>query len=723
MTQVRQPGCDGCVGSERPGYVIAWCEDEDETNWVWKRCPKQCTPASRAAAVEHLTPERAELERQRARQAAPAPVEDPQPAPAAHAHHPASPRPAPAYRGRPERTASAPARPAAARRVTPAPTASTASTVRRWPAVALDHTENGWSLDVRDVPPPAGTKLTDWAAWLGTGLPLRVDRLHPAARGGDGMVCLTAPAVKALGLPPALPATDKALASLKKKLDTAAAGVGMEVSEQIGPVFHIFRRAGSAGGPKTSMRVIITPWLGQGSDKQKATTSMTATLATLPGGRLDGHALARRLRAFVADVGIAPGVTPATSSMLLLEAVRPRFEPYQDEEGQWKRRLRAGALPGGDTTVPPAAGARHPFTRQLLDREEAVCEEEDFKWWARPLTDAEAALEWAVAVDACASYLSVTQTLPLPVGPLQYVTDPDWSPKTAGLWWCDFTGIETEPLLPHPATFHGMPPTGPGWYATPTVAYMTSEYGFDPATMTDALLPALQDDEGRPQGTAPILKEWTVRLRDSYKRVYAELGLADGQDPETFLTAYATHKDIDPDDADRGDALVLATLYKQLYKNGIGKWMDYARKAHPDEKDWLETVVAHWSYRPELRYQVISAARIGGHRRMRKTYKKTGRAPIAVNVDSFLYAAARPSPLELMTPPENGKAVAGVLRLGIAPGSSKHESSIPMAAVRELLERGEHPSRLAHDYTTDGTAIPAEEDDTDDADENGAAKP
>ncbi|WP_329020772.1 hypothetical protein [Streptomyces sp. NBC_01601] len=711
MTEVRLAGCAGCIGSDRPGYVSAWVVEHGVMKPRWRRCPEQCTPQSRAEAIER---QKQHAERQAASdtpaETAPAQSATPTPQPQS-VRYPASAPPAPAYRGQPRRAAR-PAPRTATRPVAPTPT-----TPRRWPAVALDSTDDGWTLDIPQVPAPAGTKLTDWFIWLGTGLPLRIDRIHDAGRTGDGIVCLTPAALKTLGLPAAMPTTDKALASLKKKLDTAAASVGMEVSEVIGPVFHAFRRAGAAGGPKTSLRIVVTPWLGQGSDKQKTTTGMLATLAALHGGQLDALALARRIRAFVSDTGIAPGVTPATSSMLLLEAVRPRFEPYEDD-GEWKTRLRPGALPSGDITVPQAAGARHPATRELLDRGEAVCEEEDFKWWARPLTDDEAALEWAVAVDVCASYLSVTQTLPLPVGPLQHISRPAWSSKTAGLWWCDFTGIETDPLLPHPATFHGMPPTGPGWYATPTVAYMAGEYGFDPATITDALLPALQDEEGRPQGTVPILKEWTIRIRDAYKRVYSVLGLSDGQDPETFLTAYATHKDIDPADTDRSDALVLATLYKQLYKNGIGKWMDYARKAHPDENDWLEKVVAHWSYRPELRYQILSAARIAGHRRMRKTYKKTGLAPFAANVDSYLYATAQPSPLELLTPPENGKPVAGVLRLGIAPGSSKHEASIPMSAVLEIMKSGQHPSRLVHAYATDGTPLP----DTD-TEENGDPQP
>ncbi|MFF9786321.1 hypothetical protein [Streptomyces nigrescens] len=511
------------------------------------------------------------------------------------------------------------------------------------------------------------------------------------------MLCLSSAALKTLGLPAALPATDKALAALKKKLTTAAASVGMELSKEIGPIFHAFRPVGGTGGPKTSIRIVITPWIGQGSEKQQATSEMIAQLAANPDGQLDALTLARRIRTYVEDLGIAPGVTPATTSKLLLDAVRPRFESYQDDNGERRFQLRDTALPDGDTAAPPAAGARHPLTRALVDQGEATCEEEDFKWWARPLTELEAVMPYAVACDVCASYLSVTQSLRLPLGPLEHVTEPVWDTKTApaGLWWCDFTDVEVDPLLPHPATFHGMAPTGPGWYATPTVAYMVTEYGFDPTTITEAYLSSL---------TVPFLKEWTVRLREAYKRVYDVLGLRDGQDPEEFLTAYAAHKQGASSSTELADALVLATLYKAIYKGGIGKWADSAR--HMDDETWLENVVTDWSYRPEVRFHIIAAARIANHRRMRKTFKKTGRAPFAVNVDCYLYATEKPSPLELLTPPDNGKPVLGVLRLGIGPGQFKHESSIPMDAVHELMTNGEHPSRLTHHYGTDGVALP-----------------
>ncbi|NEA60373.1 helix-turn-helix domain-containing protein [Streptomyces sp. SID13666] len=643
-------------------------------------------------------------------QPAPAPVAPPAPAPVAA---PAAPvvvepvrpvatapwTPAAGARRHPA-AARTPSRPAAAR---PAgPTDATAAAARWWPVVALDVApDGGWLLDVPQVPAPAGAKLADWFAWLGTGLPLRVERAHASGRGGDGMVCLTEAALKQLGLPAALPTTDKALTALQAKLAKAAGTVGMEVSDQIGPAFHAFRRKGSAGGPRTSVRITVAPWLGQGDARQQATSALAAPLATAPDGTVDGLTLARRFRAFTADLGVAPGATTASTAMLLLDAVRPRVEWVKDQAtGEWSSHLRDGALPAGDLSVASAAGARHPLTRELLDRGEAVCEEEDYKWWARTPTPEEAGRPFAVAVDVCASYLSVTESLRLPSGPLEYTADPVWDGgKTAGLWWCDFTTTAVDDLLPHPATFHGLPPTGPGWYATPTVAYMATTYGFDPATITDAQLST---------HTVPLLKEWTGRLRGGYKRAYADLGLSDGQSPTEFLAAYAVHKDVGQDPV-RADALVLAGLYKNIYKGGIGKWADSAR--HLDDAAWLEKVAASWAYRPEIRFHIIAAARIAAHRRLRKTWQLTGRAPFAVNVDSYLYATDAPSPLELLPVKDDGSPIPGALRLGIAPGSHKHESSFPLAEAVAAMELREHPSRLVHQYGTDGSPVDHAKDD------------
>lgn len=257
-------------------------------------------------------------------------------------HQPVPPRPAHVARSR-QGNARPGGRRAPARAGSSSPPAANAP--RRWPAVALDHDGHGWQVDIAQVPAPAGAKLTDWFAWLGTGLPLRIDRVHGAGRTGDGIVCLSAPALKALGLPAAFPSTEKALAALTKKMSTAAASVGLELSQELGPVFHAFRRAGAVGGPKSSLRVMIAPWLGQGSEKQQVTGAMLAELAAAPDGDLDAGTLARRIRKYVADLGIAPGVTPATTSKLLLDAVRPRNEPFENEEGEWSSRLREGRCP------------------------------------------------------------------------------------------------------------------------------------------------------------------------------------------------------------------------------------------------------------------------------------------------------------------------------------------------------------------------------------------
>ncbi|MET8605556.1 hypothetical protein ABZV92_18640 [Streptomyces rubiginosohelvolus] len=662
---------------------------EEETGWkpVWKRCPEKCTQQTRDAEIRRIQDLREREAAAASAQAAPpsAAVPDPEAAPP---RHPAAPRrPAP-YRGKPTpaRGTTPTARPS---------TPATAAPPRRWPAVALDIGPEGWLLDIPQFPAPAGTKLTDWFAWLGTGLPVRVDRVHDAGRNGDGIICLSASALKALSLPAGLPVTDKSRAQLYKKLATAAASVGMELSEEVGPTMHAFRRKGAPGGPKTSVRIVFTPWLGQGSEKQKATNDQAARLASLA-GQPDAAALARRTRAYVAMIGVAPGSTPATTGMLLLDAVRPREHWVQDDEtGEWSSQLRDGALPSGDICVPPAAGSRHPLTRDLQQRNEAVCQEEDFKFWARPLTEDEKAMPYAVVVDTCASYMAVTESLRLPAGPLKHHTNAAWDSKVAGLWWCDFSQVAVEEELPHPATFDGQPPQGPGWYATPTVAYMITEYGYNPDEITEGYLST---------HTVPLLKEWTGRVRSSYKQAYTDLGLCDGQDPQEFLDAYAVHKQTG-DAPDAADALVLATLIKELYKGGIGKWADSARKSIDDDDVWLKKVVASWHYRPELRFHIIAAARIAGHRRVRKTFKLTGRVPFAMNVDASFYAALEPSPLELLAFTEAGKPVPGTLRLGIAPGSSKHEASIPMDAVIEAMDGGDHPSRLTHHYRTDGQPV------------------
>lgn len=673
-------GCGGCAGHQRPGYVREWTTDPTSPNgarWVWKRCPEQCTAESRQASVDRQLSAR--LGRPVGTATAPAAPAGTSPETSAAVV------PAPVVTAPPARRTSTSRRPAAARAARPARPELVA-------AVAVDADDTGrLVVDVERLGAPESATADALFAWLGTVPPLGVARVHDDGEDRDGTVCLSAAACAVLKIPAKLP-TGKRADQVAAKLRKAAAAHGIDLSETIGAGFKAWRRKGEAG-PRLSVKVIVAPWLGQGDERAQAQSRFLLALAG--GEDADAVTLARRLRRFCAELGVAPGVTGGVTSWQLLDAVRPRFRWVKDDAGRWSREAREGALPDGDTAVPVAAGARHPLTSERKAARLPVCEDEDFKFWARLPSPEEAARPWAVALDVCTSYLSVPETLRLPSGPLVHTDAPTFDGKAAGVWLCDFTGLETEAELPHPATVSGLAPDGPGWYTTPTVDYMAREYGFDVATIGEAYVS---------EHTAPILREWLARIRGAYKGAMATLGLVDGMDDAAFLAAWSSRKDT-AGDPDREDAVALADAYKDIYKSGVGKWADKARRQYPDDDAWAEKVAAAWHYRPEIRFHVIAAARIAMHRRMRKTLRLTGRAPLAVNVDQVMYAADAPHPGELLPRGEDGRPVPGTLRLGSAPGSFKHESSVPMAAVVATLAEGDHPTRRTHDYTPAGTPV------------------
>jgi hypothetical protein len=660
-------GCTTCDPHGRPGYVPA-VSTFGEGVPVWRRCPAYCGPANQQQAA--------------ARRAARAAY---RPAPRATV-------PAPAPEPRPVARRQESAAPARRRR----PAASAAPARELVPVLLVDADGGELVHDVPGLPGLDGAKtLAALFAWLGSGLPLGVDKLHKDARAWDPVVILSAAAAELVKLPAKMPAA-KAMERLAAKVAKAAADAGMEIGA-LGPGTKVYRRK-SETARKVSLSLLLTPWLGQGTTKQINGVHLASLLAETPDGP-DAVALARRLRTFVGQIGITPGASEATTSMMLLESVRPR-EEWSAERGRYV--LKPSAFPGGDTCVPVAAGGRHPLTRELLAAGERICEEEDYKHWTRPLTADESLLPWAVTVDVSTSYLSVTARLGLPQGPLELTDAPHFDGKRAGLWLCDFTGITVEPELPHPSEWTGHAPTGPGWYATPTVEYMAKSYGFDVATIAQAYVST---------HTVSFLEEWTGRIRDAYKASMAVLGVVDGMEPGAFLAAYAARKDGAEQDAERADALVLASAYKNIYKGGVGRWT-YNAATIDDDAEWLERVAARWWYRPEVRFHIIAAARIALHRRMRKTLELTGLAPFMVNVDALMYASSEPSPFPLLPTKPDGSPERGALRLGAAPGSFKHESSVPMAAVLAAVAEGVHPARLIHDFTAAGDPATTEEEAT-----------
>lgn len=725
-------GCRPCYGYGRPGYVRTGVADPSApggSRFRWDRCPAECTPESRAAAVaaelsrRGITAPAASTRRGPMRcgsdprtvlidadRQAVADFREHLRGVAANADDDAAAK-SPAVdveHGQDHAdtaTDTAPDQGAAGSASTTRTTGkgsrghqvgrgSSRQESRRQlvAAVALDIDGGQLVADTADVPAPddGGVTLAAVFAYVAAvGPHVGVPRLHADVRGSDGAVCLSAAVVSAAKLPAKLPATAAGMERAAAKLRKAAAASGLELGESIGAGFKAFRRAVPGGAPRLSVRVLVVPWLGQGDKAAVASGSLVTALADDGTGTPDAVTLARRIRRFVADIGVTPGATAAVTSRQLLEAVRPRFGWTQDDAGRWKSELRPGALPDGDTAVPMAAGARHPLTRERVAARERVCEEEDFKWWARELSAQEAAMPYAVAVDACASYLSVTETLRLPAGPLEHTTSPRWDKADAGLWLCDFTGLPVEPELPHFATFTGQAPTGPGWYTTPTVAYAVTAYGYDPAEIREAYVSG---------HTVAFLKEWTQHVRAAYKAGMGALGVPDTlTEPGPFVAAWSARKAAaDP------DAVVLVDAYKAVYKGGVGKWTDSAK--HRSDDDWREHVAAAWHYRPEVRHHIIAAARIAGHRRMRKTLALTGRAPFAINVDQLMYAAPA-ADLGSLLAVADGRPVPGTVRLGSAPGSYKWDASVPMPAVLEALAERVHPSGLTHDYDVTGAPV------------------
>lgn len=739
-------GCRGCAGHSRPGYVRQWRADPTSPNgarWSWQRCPDECTadsrkasvarqlaalgirpaPASTPAAVEggprcgnnpavRLTEEdRAAVEDFREHLAARA-REDQDHGDAhqlVHADAPAEPTPAPA-----RTTRSKPSTRATARTRTTTATAERPGLVA---AVCLDGGRGGTvTADVDGIGVPGAATIEALFAWVASGPALGVSPVHADGRRHNGTVVLTPKLCRVLGLPKTLPTDTKGHKALAKTLRAAADAAGVDLGERIAGRMAAVPRKAPGVRRAYGVTLVITPWVGQGEGPGQAADVHVSALC---GG--DAAALARRLRLMAADLGVPLISTPSVTARALLDAVRPRDRWSDDRSGT--RVPKDGALPSGDHCVPVAAGRWHPLTEAAIEDGRTVCREDDLIRWTRPLTDGEDAEEWAVEVDVSTAHLSVTGSLPLPVGPLEHTTAPRFDKRTAGLWWCDFTGTElvaahvpeslrekAGAVLPHPATTDGTAPTAPGWYATPTVAYMVEAYGFDPATIGEAYVST---------HTGALLKEWTGRLRDAYKRRLAVLGLTDGMDPAAFLAAYAAREERAAADPDAADAAALVNLYKEVYRKATGMWAQGPTPRSGESQRqyterWLKDTAASWHYRPEIRFHVVAASRTATHRRIVKTYGLTGRAPFAVHVDGLMYACETPGPLPLVPLTDDGAQVPGALRLGAAPGSCKHDATVPMAEIRAALAAGE-PLQGAHGvaphYGPDGRPTETTEED------------
>ncbi|WP_392892457.1 telomere-associated protein Tap [Streptomyces sp. LN699] len=539
------------------------------------------------------------------------------------------------------------------------------------------HTAGGQVLDhpTADLP-----SLISWA--LGPDADLRSPRLHRSGKDGDPLLVLTPAATEALGLPLVLddrralrlPDNHPVIKLLgKHKWQLTRRGFG--------PWPRIYRPATPTTG-RQCVQLAVLPW---GALDPRAWGEDTADLPA--------PELAALLTTYATRV-LTPRGSTAVSGLELMTALRPPTRAARNPvTNVWESAPVPGSLTGPVDPAPPEAPDEHPVVAALYPRAhqrtpDQVLDEEAYDWIRDPelLTDAECTRSHAVGIDVNMAFAAAANRLLVGLGPAIHTKNPAFDPKTPGCWLADLSSLTLDPRLPSPFTPHGKPPTGPAWYATPTLAY-ARELGH-PVHATEAWL---RPDNG------PYLDAWYGRLRDAYVATMADLGVtSDLAEPE-FLAAMAVHKEQDPT-----LTAVLAAI-KSTVKGGIGKLRERPQGAgyRPGEP-WPALERPTW--RPDIRAAVISTARVNMHRKMNKLATASGQYPIAVLSDCAVYLSDGPSPVDFLPRTPDGKPLPGGFRLGVSPGMVKHEGTQPLLWAVQMLDERLNPARhiKGHDAAADG---------------------
>ncbi|MFD4611393.1 telomere-associated protein Tap [Streptomyces sp. NPDC058440] len=536
------------------------------------------------------------------------------------------------------------------------------------PLAVLDITDGALTAhlaDGRTVPCPAKT-LQALAAWALDKRKIRLGaaKVHDNGFDQDPLIILTEGAVAHFGLPTDLAdqedlrllADHKALKSLTK--------AGWELTKAgFGPWPRIFKRL---DGKRHCIQLFLTPW---GALENR----VWGQAGELPAGDL-----ATMLGTY-ARLVITPRGTVAVTGEELMTSLRPPTKAeWSQDEGKYVSAKVPHTL---HTLVDPApceAPDEHPVVAADYPEEgsrpasEALDEEACI--WVRPaelITDVERACTHVAALDVQVAFLAACRRLHVGTGPaIHYPRNPAFDPDLPGSWYLDLSHVETDPRLPSPFTSSGERPDGPGWYATPTVAYAV-ELGADVRPMEAWVR----------ETHSPYLQPWYDTLRDAYLTVMAELGVTKDLDDEAFLTAMAAYKDDDP------LLVTLAGAIKATAKAGIGKLRQRPNMGvdHVFGDPW--PALKRLTWRPDIRAMILSKARTNMHRKMHNLAITAGRYPLAVNNDCVVYATDGLSPLPLLLGPD-GEPIRGGFRLGVNPGSVKHQGSQTIDWALDLLADG-----------------------------------
>jgi hypothetical protein len=533
---------------------------------------------------------------------------------------------------------------------------------------------------------PAGRTLVDIVEWA-LETKLGAPRLHRFGKDSDPLVVLTDAACAEVGLPTLgtdekkdfvprigrLPKTHKAVKAIEK--------AGWQLTQRgLGRWARIYRTP--EGGKRVCVQLCIPGW---GALSAKDHWAIPEELFT------DPQALAVLLGTYARRV-IAPCGGAPVCGLELMTALRPPTRWVRKDDGTLSSALIDGSLHHAVDAAPCEVPDMHPRAKERGgDGPEHVMAEESWDWF-RPLDlvdDTERALAWAVGLDTNTAFLAAAGRLVVGLSEPVHELGPVFDKRVPGAWLVDLSHLDLDERLPSPFTPSGERPTGPAWYATPTVAY-AAELGHEVRPLEGWL----RHESG------PYLDPWHKRLREAYLETMANLGVtaevADG-DVHRFLDVMANLKR-------QGDPGELAVLHavKATAKAGIGKLRERPRGlGYTMGERWPALERATW--RPDIRAAVIATSRVNMHRKMLKLAQATGRYPLAVATDCVLYPAAGPSPLDVLPyGPDgqpatilgpDGKPVTGLPRLGVSPGHVKHEGSKPLAEVLELMADGVNPGR------------------------------
>ncbi|MGC0344369.1 telomere-associated protein Tap [Streptomyces sp. SLBN-8D4] len=524
-----------------------------------------------------------------------------------------------------------------------------------------------------DVPAKSLPALVEWTlaeAQLGS------ESLHGSGKDGDPLLVLTEAACERYGLPAVLSESERLAGRLPEghKVIRQLQRADWQLTKRgLGPWARIYRPA--QGSRRRCVQLCIPSW--------RALDDRSWGHAA----QLEPAELARVLGVYAARVMTPVGSTAVTGLQLMIALNPPTRASEPDADGRRHREHRPGSL--GTEPVDPApceATDGHPVLAHLPRFHVRGPDERLFEEaydWARDLTDAECMQRHLVGIDVNLAFGAAANGAVVGLAsPPVHVTRPPFDAAVPGSWLVDLSHVDLNrvkvgkqwrdlggDLLPSPFTPTGERPTGPAWYATPTVAYAV-ELGYDVAPLEAWV----RRESGR------FLDGWYKRLRNAYVDTMADLGVAEKLSPHQFLEAMDGYKS-----RDRELGIVVDAV-KMTVKGGIGKLQEKARGGgwKPGQA-W--PALARPTWRPDIRATVISRARINMHRKMLHLAAATGRYPVAVLSDCAVYAADGPSPLDVLPYDTDGKTVPGSFRLGVSPGMVKHEGTQSVLWGADLLEQ------------------------------------